>query len=218
MDEEEDMTRRTTWWAFVVLAAASMLLWGCGASDEPGGVTPEAGSGSADFPVKDPSEPFAVDEQGTVTLTNDQAYTIVVRRASGGPLYQLSFKKNGVIDPRVDFTVQTVPFEMPEELAGQYVAVGERALELHAADEPGYGFALRPELQVYYTEEEIAQAAGAGAALDPVHGNVLVLYKEQRSPKWVPQTSVGVDEADQVVAVSNIAGSGAWMLVAKAAR
>lgn len=212
------MSRRARWWTYIALIIASIVLWGCGASDEPSDATPEAGSGSEGFPAKDPSEPFAIDEQGTVTLTNDQAYTIVVQRANGDPLYQLSFKKNGVIDPSVDFTVQTIPFEMPEDLAGRYVAVGDRALELHAVNETSYGFALRPELKVYYTAEEIAQAQEAGAALDPVSGNVLVLYKEQRSPKWVSQTSVGVDEAEQVVTVSNIAGSGAWMLVAKAAQ
>jgi hypothetical protein len=159
-----------------------------------------------------------VDEKGSVTLTNVQAYTIEVQRASGEPLFKLSFKKNGVIDPSVDFTVQTIPFEMREDLEGQYVAVGDRALELHAADEPGYGFALRPELKVTYTDEEIAQAQESGAALDTVSGNVLVLYKEQRSPKWVPQTSVGVNETEHVVTVSNIAGAGAWMLVAKVAQ
>jgi hypothetical protein len=152
------------------------------------------------------------------TLTNDQAYTIEVQRASGELLYKLSFKKNGVIDPSVAFTVQTIPFEMPEELAGQYVAVGDLAFELHAANEPGYGFALRPELKVYYSDEEIAQATEAGAALAPVSGNVLVLYKEQRSPRWVPQTSISVDEMGKAVTVSNIAGAGAWMLVAKVAQ
>lgn len=212
------MTKRNGWLAFIVLATASILLWGCGASNEPGEVTPEAASGSSAFPVRDPSEAFAVEEKGTVTLTNDQAYTIEVQRASGEPLYELSFKKNGVIDPSVAFTVQTVPFELPEELAGQYVAVGDRAFELYAANEPGYGFALRPELKVYYTDEEIAQATEAGAALESVSGNVLVLYQEQRSPKWVPQTSVSVDEAGKVVTVSNIAGAGAWMLVTKVAQ
>jgi hypothetical protein len=212
------MIKRTTLWAFGVLATASILLWGCGAGNEPDEVTPEAASGSEAFPVKDPSQPFAVDEKGTVTLTNDQAYTIEVQRASGELLYKLSFKKNGVIDPSVAFTVQTIPFEMPEGLAGQYAAVSDLAFELHAANEPGYGFALRPELKVYYSDEEIAQATEAGATLAPVSGNVLVLYKEQRSPKWVPQSSVSVDETGKVVTVSNIAGSGAWMLVAKVAQ
>jgi len=212
------MTKRSGWWAVIVLALAGILLWGCGASGEPAEVTPETGPGSDAFPVKDPSEPFTVDEKGTVILTNDQAYRIEVQRASGEPLYELSFRRNGVIDPSVEFTVQTVPFEMPEELAGQYVAVGDRAFELHAANEPGYGFALRPELKVTYTSKDIAQATEAGAALKSVSGNVLVLYKEQRSPKWVPQTSVSADDAGKVVTVSNIAGSGAWMLVAKVAQ
>jgi hypothetical protein len=42
-----------------------------------------------------------------------------------------------------------------------------------------------------------------------------VLYKEQRSPKWVPQTSVTVDADANIVVISNIAGAGAWRLVAK---
>lgn len=209
------MDRKIRWWAWIALIVVSIVLWGCAAAG-PGEVGPEAEAGSEDFPLKDPGEPLAVDERGTVTLTNDQAYAVVVQRASGGPFYQLSFKRNSIIDPSVDFTVQTVPFEMPEELAGQYVAVGERAFELHAANEPTYGFALRPELKVWYSEEELAQAGEAGAAVDPLRGNVLVLYKEQISPRWVAQTSVSVNEADQVVTVSNIAGSGAWILVAKA--
>lgn len=211
------MIRRSGWWACIALVIASLVLWGCGASGGSGDVTPEPESGSTDFPAKDPSAPFALDEKGTVTLTNDQAYTIEVQRASGERLFTLAFKKNGVIDPSVDFTVQTISFEMPEELAGQYVAVGDRALELHAADESGYGFSLRPELKVYYTAEETAQAQEAGASLDAVSGNVLVLYKEQRSPKWVPQTSVSVNEEANSVMVSNIAGAGAWKLVAKKA-
>lgn len=212
------MARRKRAWVIVAVVLVSIVLWGCSSAAEPAAATPEGGNGEGDaFPVKDPSQPFGVDEKGTVTLTNDQAYTIQIQRANGEPLYTLSFKKNGVIDPSVDFTVQTIPFEMPEELAGQYVAVGDRAFELYAANEQGYGFALRPELKISYTDEEIAQAQQSGAALDTVSGNVLVLYKEQRSPKWVPQTSVAVDESTNEVTVSNIAGAGAWMLVAKAA-
>ncbi|MFN2156518.1 MAG: hypothetical protein ACK2UX_14900 [Anaerolineae bacterium] len=211
------MARGNRWWALAVVLIG-LMLWGCssaaGPATAPGSSTEEGDA----FPVKDPSQPFAVDEKGTVTLTNDQAYTIEVQRADGEPLYTLSFKKNGVIDPSVDFTVQTVSFEMPAELVGQYVAVGDRAFELYAADEPGYGFALRPELKITYTDQEIAQAQQAGAALDTVSGNVLVLYKEQRSPKWVAQTSVAVDESTNEVTVSNIAGAGTWMLVAKPAQ
>jgi hypothetical protein len=213
------MAGRRRWWAYVAVALVGVMLWGCGSAAAPAAATPEGEVDTGDtFPVKDPGQPFAVDEKGTVTLTNDQVYTIVVQRANGPPLYTLSFKVNGVIDPSVDFTVQTIPFEMPEDLADQYVAVGGRALELHAASESGYGFALRPELTITYTGDEIAQAQQAGAALDTISGHVLVLYKEQRSPKWVPQTSVAVDESANEVTVSNIAGAGAWMLVAKAAQ
>jgi hypothetical protein len=213
------MARTKKGWVLVIVALVSIVLWGCSSAAAPAAATPESSTEGGDaFPVKDPSQPFAVDETGTVTLTNDQAYTIEIQRADGEPLYTLSFKKNGVIDPSIDFTVQTIPFEMPDELAGQYVAVGDRAFELYAADEPGYGFALRPELKISYTDEEIAQAQQAGAMLDTVSGNVLVLYKEQRSPKWVAQSSVSVDEGASEVTVSNIAGAGAWMLVAKAAQ
>jgi hypothetical protein len=213
------MARKRWWWAFVAIVLVDMMLWGCSSAAGPAAATSESGNGKGDaYPAKDPSQPFAVDEKGTVTLTNDQAYTIEVRRANGEPLYTISFKKNSVIDPSVAFTVQTIAFEMPEELVGQYVAVGDRAFQLLAANESGYGFALRPVLEVAYTDEEIAQAQGAGASLDTVTGNVLVLYKEQRSPKWVPQTSVAVDESANQVTVSNIAGAGAWMLVAKAAQ
>jgi hypothetical protein len=45
----------------------------------------------------------------------------------------------------------------------------------------------------------------------------VVLYKEQRSPKWVAQTSVSVDKEANVVTVTNIAGAGAWRLAAKKA-
>ena len=58
-------------------------------------------------------------------------------------------------------------------------------------------------------------AKAQGATLEPLKGNLIVLYKEQRSPKWVAQTTVAIDEAAGTVKVSNIAGSGAWRLVAK---
>lgn len=206
---------RKTLWVILTLALAAALLLGCGGGATEEGPAVEESSGSADFPVKDPAEPFALDEKGTVTITNDQAYTIRVQRADGSNLFTLDFKKNGVIDPTVDFTVQTVPFEMPEEYAEQYVPVGDRAFELHAADDQGYGFALRPKLQIYVSDAEVSAATEAGASLDTLKDNLVVLYKEQRSPKWVPQTSISIDEENKVVTVSNIAGSGAWMLVAK---
>jgi len=92
--------------------------------------------------------------------------------------------------------------------------VGSTALELHAVQESGYGFALKPLLTIHYTQEELAAAAAQGATVEPLKGNLIVLYKEQRSPKWVAQTSVTVNEAARTVVVSNIAGAGAWQLVA----
>ena len=53
-----------------------------------------------------------------------------------------------------------------------------------------------------------------GAVVDPLKGNLLILYMEQRAGKWVPQKSVSLDEAATKVTVSNIAGTGAWWLVA----
>jgi len=206
---------RKTLWVTLTLALVAVLLLGCGGGATEEGPAVEEPSGSADFPAKDPAEPFALDEKGTVTLTNDQAYTIQVQRADGGPLFSMAFKKNGVIDPAVDFAVQTIAFELPEEYVDQYVPVGDRAFELHATDDQGYGFALRPELKIHVTDEELSAATEAGASLDTLKGNLAILYKEQRSPKWVVQTSVSVDEETKVVTVSNVAGSGAWMLVAK---
>jgi len=206
---------KKTLWLTLALTLVAVLLFGCGGGAQEETPAIEEPSGSADFPAKDPAEPFALDEKGTVTITNDQAYTIQVQRADGTNLFTLDFKKNGVIDPTVDFTVQAVPFEIPEEYADQFVPVGERAFELHAADDQGYGFALRPKLQIYVTNAEISAATEAGASLDTIKGNLTILYKEQRSPKWVPQTSISVDEDTKVVTVSNVAGAGAWMLVAK---
>ena len=127
----------------------------------------------------------------------------------------LPIKKNTVIDSDVPFTIRTIEQELPEELAAQYVAVGSHALELHAAEETGYGFALKPLLTIHYSLAELDAAKEAGASLDVLKGNLIVLYKEQRSPKWVSQTSVSVDESARTVVVSNIAGAGAWRLVAK---
>jgi hypothetical protein len=104
---------------------------------------------------------------------------------------------------------------MPEEYADQFVPVGDHAFELHAAEDQGYGFALRPKLQIYVTDAEISAATEAGASLDTLKGNLTILYQEQRSPKWVPQTSISVDQETKIVTVSNVAGAGAWMLVAK---
>jgi len=208
--------QRIVWMLSALLAVA--LLTSCSSGEEPpaaGAVTEQPEE--AELAARDPGEPFGVDEQGIVTLTNDQAYDIRVQRENGEPLFEISFKESGVIDPSVRFAVQTVPFEMPAELTDAYVAVVDRAFELHAVDEQGYGFALRPELKVYFAEDEIAAAQQEGAALDTLQGNLLVLYKEQRSPKWVPQTSVSIDEENNVVTVSNVAGAGAWTLVAKKA-
>jgi hypothetical protein len=215
------MRKQHVLWMILTLVLAGILLVGCGPSGdvegEGSGATVEQ-SENAGFPAKDPNAPFALDEKGTVTLTNDQAYTIKVQRSGDDPLFALAFKRSGVIDPSVDFTVQTIAFEMSEDLAEKYVPVGERALELHAVQDQGYGFALRPELKIHFTDHEIAAAQEAGAALETLKGSLLILYKEQRSPKWVPQISISVDESARVVTVSNIAASGAWMLAAKKAQ
>lgn len=206
---------RKTLWVTLTLILVAVLLLGCGGGTTEEDSAVEEPSGSADFPVKDPAEPFTLDEKGTVTITNDQAYTIQVQRADGTNLFTMDFKKNGVIDPTVDFAVQAMAFEIPEEYADQYVPVGDRAFELHAADDQGYGFALRPKLQIYVSDAEISAATEAGASLDTLKGNLVVLYKEQRSPKWVPQMSIDVNEEDKIITVSDVAGSGTWMLVAK---
>jgi hypothetical protein len=103
-------------------------------------------------------------------------------------------------------------------MATDYAAVGTRVFELHAAEDTGYGFALKPLLAIHYNPDEIEAAQEEGASVDPLKGNVIVLYKEQRSPKWVPQTSVTVDEDAQTATISNIAGAVAWRLVAKKAQ
>jgi hypothetical protein len=202
--------------ALVLIAA---LLGGCGGEPAGGGGTEPAGGeggAGADFPAKDPAQPFAVGEKGTVTLVNDQAYDIQVQRETGTPLFVLSMKKSAVIDPSVSFAVRTFEAGVPEELADEYAAVGSYALEMHVVGETGYGFALRPKLQIYFADPEI-EAAQAGGAVGGGEGSLVVLYKEQRSPKWVAQTSVGVDKVAKVVTVSNIAGAGAWRLAAKKA-
>ena len=175
------------------------------------------GGPGIDFPAKDPAQPFALGERGVVTLGNDQAYDIQVQRETGAPLFVLSMKKSAVIDPSVDFVIRTFEASVPEELADEYAAVGSYALEMHVVEETGYGFALRPKLQIYFADPEIEAAQADGAAMDDVKGSLVVLYKEQRSPKWVAQTSVSVDKETKVVTVSNIAGAGAWRLAAKKA-
>lgn len=211
------MSKRGFWGIVLTLFLAGTLLLGCQAGQDPAVDEPTATAEAQELPVQDPGTPFSLGDQVQVALTNAQAYNLIVQRDNGEPLFGMAFKKTGVIDPSVDFSVQTFPFEMPEDLAQTYVPVGEYAFELHALDEPGYGFSLRPELTIHFTAEEIAAAKEAGAALEPLKGNLLILYKEQRSPKWVPQTSISVDEQAGSVLVSNIAGAGAWTLVAKKA-
>jgi hypothetical protein len=211
--------------AVVALSLLGALLVGCGASgDGPAGGNggeetriAEEAARDADFPPKDPAEPFALDEAGTVALRSDQAYTITVLDAAGEPLFVFNMKKTGVIDPEVGFTIQTIEPEMPEELTDRYVPVGEYAYEMHATGDTGYGFALRPELKLYFSDEDLAGAAEQGAVVDPARGNLLILYKEQRAPAWVPQMAVSVDEEARVVSLTNVAGSGAFWLVAKKA-
>jgi hypothetical protein len=202
----------------LTLALVALLLLGCGRStgDVGEGSQPaETGAGSGDFPAREAGQPLTVDEQGTITLTNDRDDTLQVTRADGTSLFVLPIKKNAVIDPNIPFTIQALQVEVPEDLAAGYVPVGEYALELHAAQETGYGFALKPLLTIHYTAAELDAARAAGASLDVLKGNLIVLYKEQRSPKWVPQSSVSVNETAGTVTVSNIAGAGAWRLVAK---
>jgi hypothetical protein len=201
----------------LVLSLLALLLLGCGSSS-PGQEPEEAveePDGSDEFPVRDASTPLTVGEQGTVILGTPETANLVVQRADGSLLYELPIKPNAVIDPDTPFTIQVLEVELAEDLAAQYVPVGATALELHAARETGYGFALKPLLTIHYTQEELDAARAQGATLEPLKGNLIVLYKEQRSPKWVPQTSVTVDEAANTVVVSNIAGSGAWRVVAK---
>ena len=201
----------------MTLALAGVLMFGCGGKEKGGESRPttEKEPGSADFPAKGPSQPFTVNEKGTMNVTNDQAYNIQVQKESGEPLFVMAMKKSTVIDPSVDFAVQTFQVEVPEEHASRYVTVGQYALEMHVVGETGYGFALRPALKIHFTDKEIQSAKQNGASLDTLKGNLIVLYKEQRSPRWVPQTSVSVNEEAKTVTVSNVAGAGAWRLVAK---
>jgi hypothetical protein len=192
------------------------LLVGC-SSPPTGGeedVPADDAAGSDKFPARDASTPLVVGEKGTIILGLAQPVDLVVQREDGSLLYELPIKQNTVIDPDTPFTIQVIEPELDAELAEQYVPIGNTALELHAVEETGYGFALKPLLTIHYTLDELEAAQTQGANLDPLKGNLIVLYKEQRSPKWVAQTSVSVNEDAHTVVVSNIAGAGAWRLVA----
>jgi hypothetical protein len=210
--------RKNIWWVALALLLVGVLVLGCSAK---GGPTGEPASpkgqeaGNADYPARDPGTPLGWDEKGTVTVTNDAACTIQVQGQGGSPLFSLEMRKGTVIEPRVDFAVEAIDAEVPEELSTQYVAVGQRALQVHVVGETGYGFSLRPVLTIHFTDQEIQAAKQNGAALDTLKGNLVILYREQRSPKWVVQTSVSLDEAARALMVSNVAGAGAWRLVAK---
>ena len=210
--------RKGIWWMALALLLVGILVLGCNAR---GGPTEEPASpkgqeaGSTDYPARDPGTPLAWDEKGTVTVTNDAACTIQMQGQGGSPLFSLEMRKGTVVEPRVDFTVETIQADVSEELASQYVAVGQRGLQIHVVGETGYGFSLRPALKIYFTGQEIEAAKQSGAALDTLKGNLVILYREQRSPKWVAQTSVSLDEAAGVLTVSNVAGAGAWRLVAR---
>jgi hypothetical protein len=203
----------------VLLSLLALLLLGCGSSaTEQADAPPEEPAASDEFPVFDASGPLTAGEKGTVTLGTPEQVDLIVQSADGAPLYELPIKPNTVIDPNTAFTIHVIEPELPEDLAATYVAVGSSALELHAVQETGYGFALKPLLTIHYTQADLDAAQAAGANLEPLKGNLIVLYKEQRSPKWVPQTSVTVNEAENTVVISNIAGSGAWRLAAKKAQ
>jgi len=210
--------RKSAWWITLNLLLVGMLVLGCSANSGP---TEQPASpkgqetGSTDYPARDAGTPLAWDEKGTVTVTNDAACTIQVQGQGGSPLFSLEMRKGTVVEPRVDFTVEAVEAGVPEDLSSQYVAVGERALRVHVVGDTGYGFSLRPALTIYFTDQEIEAAGQDGAALDTLTGNLIVLYQEQRSPKWVAQTSVSLDEAAGSLTVSNVAGAGAWRLVAR---
>ncbi len=195
----------------LALGLLGILIWGCNApaGDDDKGVTEVEG-----FPVKDPANPFALDEKGTVTLSSEQPSEITVQRDGGDPLFKFIIKMGGVTETEVKMTVQTIVPEMPEDLAASYVPVSQYALEIHVVGDTGYGFGLRPKIEFYFTEEELAAAKSQGAALDTLKGNLLILYMEQRAGKWVTQKSVSLDEAASKLTVSNIAGTGAWWLVA----
>ena len=207
---------RKAQWVILTLVVVGALTLGCGSpgTDE-GEPEPTAQAGSAEFPAKDPTEPFALDEKGTVTLTRDGTYDIQVLRDSGDVLFRLTAKKGTVIDPEADFTIQTLQVDVPEEFVNEYVSVGDHALEMYATDEMGYGFSLRPVLEIHITDQELQAAKEAGGAVDTLKGNVIILFKEQRAPAWRPQKNLIWDEEAKIVTVSDIAASGTFRLVAQ---
>lgn len=210
---------RRTLWTALTLILIGVLLLGCGGSKggEETSTGEEEQSGS-DLPVKAAGEPFDIGEEGLVTLYREQPAEIIVQRDSGETVFAFLMKKGGTADDEVRVAVKTFEPELSEEVTESYIPVGQYALQMHAVDETGHGFMLRPKIEFHFTEQEIEQAVANGAALDPLKGNLLILYKEQRSPRWVPQRSVSLDEANGVLTVSNIAGTGSWWLVANAAK
>ncbi len=159
IEADEYIRRKSAWWMVLSLILVGMLL-GCSAQKDPTGepTSPAGqGTGSTDYPARDPGTPLAWDEKGTVTVTNDAACNIQVQGQDGNPLFSLEMRKGTVIEPRVDFTVETIEVDVPAELS--YVAVGQLALQVHAVGETGYGFSLRPELKIHFTEEDIQAMA-----------------------------------------------------------
>jgi hypothetical protein len=201
----------------LIVSLLALLLMGCGGptTQEETAAPVKEPAGSDQFPARDANTPLEVGDKGTITLGNAISADLQVQREGGEPLYELPIKQNTVIDPKVAFTVQVFEADLPKDLADRYVAVGSTAFELHAAEETGYGFALKPQLTIHYSQEELDAAKAAGATLDPLKGNLVVLYKEQRSPRWAAMTTVAVDEAAGTIVASNIAGAGAWRLAAK---
>jgi hypothetical protein len=213
--KEEDKMKQVA--LSLILSLLALLLLGCGSPSTEGEAPPavEEPAGSDEFPARDANTPLAIGEKGTIILGNAQGANLQVQREDGALLYELPIKQNTVVDPDTAFTIQALETELPEELTEQYVAVGNTALELHVVNETGYGFALKPELKIHYSQEELAAAQTQGATLDPLKGNLIVLYKEQRSPRWAAMTTVTINEDARTVVVSNIAGAGAWRLVAR---
>lgn len=202
----------------VVLLAGTWLLACTNSQPDADGPQPVEGGGDADFPAKDLSQPFALGEKGVVTLSNSAPAEIVVQRGAGDPVFKFLIKAGGIADPEIQVAVQTIEPEMSEDLAALYVPITQYALQVHVVGETGYGFMLRPKIEFYFTDDEIKAAQGQGAVVEPLKGNLFVLYMEQRAGKWVPQKSVSIDEATAKITVSNVAGTGAWWLVAQKAQ
>jgi hypothetical protein len=174
------MVKRDVLWAVLLLILVGSLLVGCGtggtgAGGEGEGTTKEE-KGSADFPLKEAGEPFAIDEKGTVLLAREEPAEVTVQRVSGDALFEFIMKKGGIADEQISVTVQVIQPELPEDLAGEYVPVGSYALEMHVVEDTGYGFMLRPKIVVHFDGDDIEAAKESGAALDELKGNVLVLY------------------------------------------